>query len=84
MENNFKLSEQELQEEQFELLMRIHAMQYATAFEMCQQSTADSDEAQKRFEAIENNMRRFYTALADAVRTKREPGAAAVDQTISD
>ena len=77
METNFKLSEQELQEEQFELLMRIHAMQYATAFEMCQQNTENSEEAQKRFESIENNMRRFYTALADAVRTKRNPDAPA-------
>ncbi len=71
MENNFKLSEQELQEEQFELLMRIHAMQYATAFEMCQQSSETEEQAQKKFEGIEKNMRRFYTALADAVRSKR-------------
>lgn len=72
MENtNFKLSEQELQEEQFELLMRIHAMQYATALEMCQQASETDEQAQKKFEGIENNMRRFYTALADAVRNKR-------------
>ena len=72
MANNFKLTEQELQEEQFELMMRIHAMQYATALEMCQQGAENDEQAQKKFEGIENNMRRFYTALADAVRTKRE------------
>ncbi len=71
MDKNFKLSEQEIQEEQFELLMRIHAMQYATALEMCQQSAETDEEAQKKFEGIENNMRRFYTALADAVHKKR-------------
>lgn len=74
MDKNFKLSEQELQEEQFELLMRIHAMQYATAFEMCQESAENNEEAQKKFEGIENNMRRFYTALADAVHSKRSGG----------
>lgn len=73
--NDFQLSEQELQEEQFELLMRIHAMQYATAFEMCQQVAENDDDAQKRFAGIENNMRRFYTALADAVHSKRSGGA---------
>jgi len=72
--NEFKLSDQELQEEQFELLMRIHAMQYATAFEMCQQGSENNEEAQKKFAGIENNMTRFYTALADAVRTKRGGG----------
>jgi CHASE3 domain sensor protein len=72
--NDFQLSEQELQEEQFELLMRIHAMQYATAFEMCQQGAENNEDAQKKFEGIENNMRRFYTALADAVRSKRSGG----------
>jgi hypothetical protein len=78
MDNNFKLSEQEFQEEQFELLMRIHAMQYATALEMCQQAAETDEAAQKKFEGIEKNMRHFYTALADAVHKKRsgdEPAA---------